>query len=288
LDDTLLTFSSSSTTSTNTLVDVVDVDDDKAKIVSSSPSCTTKLSLSPGRSMSICKLIHWMDRFLAHYVTFVSSAANQDKGFKFVQWTLWLFSRIYPKYKQSLLKRSWDISLARYLLRWYGMPVALDAIRNGSWDDANSPRLGRLMAWSMFLYYPLEHVAYIHWTSPNANMKIANRYSALSCRCWLLYLMAELIQGIWNWIRLYRESSSMLTNQVGNKKSSYRTPSLVSQEIQLMRSALFTLPCLHWSLDKWDTEPWLSDSICSGLSWLESVVCMYQAIRKQVLDSQTS
>jgi hypothetical protein len=223
----------------------------------------------------------WLDRFLVHYNKFVSSSANQDKGLKFVQWTLWLLSRLHPAKKQALLKSSFDVSFARYILRFYGMPSALEAIRNSSWEDSKShlgSTTGKLMAWSMLAYYPLEHIAYVKWTSPELlpNSLNANRFSAYSCRFWLMYLIAELIQGSMRLRRLYQERKEIDDDKL---KKHQIEASITSEQIQMVRSALFTVPCLHWSLPKWDTEPWLSDGVCNGINWFESVVCLYQAIR---------
>ena len=227
----------------------------------------------------------WLDRFLMHYNQFVSSSANQDKGLKFIQWTLWLFSRLNPAKKKALLKCSFDVSFARYLLRFYGMPSALEAVRNSSWEDSTSSlgrTTGKLMSWSMLIYYPLEHVAYLKWTSPElipVSLN-ANRFSAYSCRFWLVYLVAELVQGSMRLRRLYHElSQDEEDDDTNNERRKEVQVSITSEQIQMVRSALFALPCLHWSLPKWDTEPWLSDGVCNGINWVESVVSLYQAIR---------
>lgn len=227
----------------------------------------------------------WLDRFLLHYNKFVSSSANQDKGLKFIQWTLWLFSRLHPGKKQALLKCSFDVSFARYLLRFYGMPSALEAVRNSTWEDSISSwgrTTGKLMAWSMLIYYPLEHVAYLKWTSPELipSSINANRFSAYSCRFWLVYLVAELVQGSMRLRRLYNERSQYgEADESSIKRREQVQVSITSEQIQMVRSAMFTLPCLHWSLPKWDTEPWLSDGVCNGINWVESIVSLYQAIR---------
>ncbi|KAI2506022.1 hypothetical protein MHU86_8433 [Fragilaria crotonensis] len=234
------------------------------------------------QKLSVSARKGWFDRFLVQYNKFVSSSANQDKGLKFVQWTLWLLSRLHPGKKQALLKCSFDVSFARYLLRFYGMPSALEAVRNSSWEDSTSSwgkTTGKLMAWSMLVYYPLEHVAYLKWTSPELlpSSLNANRFSAYSCRFWLLYLVAELVQGSVRLRRLYHERT---LQEDGREEVQV---SIASEQIQMLRSALFTLPCLHWSLPNWDTDPWLSDGMCNGINWVESVVSLYQAIRAHCL-----
>lgn len=268
-----------------------------------------------------------LDRFLLHMVKFTSSAANQDKGLKLFQWTLLLCSKFHQnssKQREGLAKVSSDISFARYLLRFYGLPACLEAIRSGSWGGASkwSQALGRAMAWSMLVYYPLEHVAYLKWTSPHvlpATLN-ANRFSAMSCRFWLLYLVCEMIQSIlhlnemehtrktlqdeqvgFNFMYVSGESSttthcSIFTHSLSRENlthlpiHSFKSPTDDQQlatlnntktntQLQLVRSALFTLPCIEWSLPQWDTHPWLDANVVNSLMWLESVVSMYQSIR---------
>lgn len=228
----------------------------------------------------------WLDRFLVHYNKFIASGANQDKGLKLFQWTLWLFSRVYPSKKDSLQKSSLDISFARYILRFYGFPSTMEAVRNGSWEDSQSylGRLsGKLMAWSMLGYYPLEHVAYIRWTAPALlpSSVNANRLSAYSCRFWLLYLLAELAQGTMRLRHLYhsRKELTAAGKQDDHDVLATLDDSIRNQQLQIARSALFTFPCIHWALPKWDTDPWLSEDTCNGLMWIESLVSMYQAVR---------
>lgn len=226
----------------------------------------------------------WIDRFLIHYNKFISSAANQDKGLKLMQWTFWLFTRIYPSKKAPLQKTSFDISFARYLLRFYGIPSTIEAVRNGSWEDSSSLLgrfSGKVMAWAMLGYYPLEHVAYVRWTAPEllpASWN-ANRLSAYSCRFWLLYLFGDLAQGTLRLQRLYRSRKELLTTEDYEHALTTIDISIRSEQLQIARSALFTVPCIHWALPKWDTEPWLSEDFSNGLMWLESVVSLYQAVR---------
>lgn len=224
-----------------------------------------------------------LDRLLVHYNRFIGSGANQDKGLKLFQWTLWLFSRVYPSRKAALIKTSGDISFARYLLRFYGFPSSLEAIFNRSWEDGKTTLggvTGKLMAWAMLGYYPLEHVAYVRWTSPEllSNQYNANKLSAYSCRFWLVYLLAEMTQTVMRLRRLYREQDEKDETALVTLQQSIR-----NEQLQLARSALFTVPCIHWALPKWDTDPWLSEGCCNGLMWLESVVSMYQAIRSYSL-----
>lgn len=235
-----------------------------------------------------------LSNLLPHYNTFISSSANQDKGLKVLQWTLWFFSKIYSKKKKELYKVSTDISFARYILRFYGLPSAIEAIQNKSWEDTSTGYLGeitgKLMAVAMAVYYPLEHLAYIRWTSPELipGRISANKLSSYSCRLWLVYILAELTQSILRLRSLYASHKKLLKDGSCDGGANKQNPdetllklqqSIHSEWLQLSRSALFTLPCIDWSLPKWDTEPWLSDSFGKGLMWMESLVSIYQALR---------
>jgi len=226
-----------------------------------------------------------IDSFLQHTVKFTSSAANQDKGLKLFQWTLLLASKLFhsKNKREGVAKVSTDISFARYLLRFYGLPACIEAIRSGSWGGSSkwSKLLGKAMAWSMLVYYPLEHVAYLKWTSPHVVPKSirANQWSAISCRFWLVYLVCEMIQSVLH-LREMEKNRETLRQHDDDKSDQVAqlTRSMTNTELQLVRSALFTLPCLEWSLPRWDTHPWLDTSVVNGLMWLESVVSMYQSV----------
>jgi hypothetical protein len=49
-----------------------------------------------------------------------------------------------------------------------------------------------------------------------------------------------------------------------------------SERLEIIRNLLCTLPTIHWSLPKWDTDPWLTSDLLNTLVWLESVVCLHQ------------
>ena len=162
-----------------------------------------------------------LDRFLIAFNKFSSSGANQDKGLKVMQWSLSLLSSFStttttPHYYNKL---SNEISMARYLLRFFGLPGALQALRQGTWDDRRTSSImgkitGRIMALSMLGFYPLEHLSYLGWTSPDALpislRRQANRFSAYSCRCWLVYLVAEMTQSYYALQHLYRSKERVL------------------------------------------------------------------------------
>ena len=207
-----------------------------------------------------------VDQWLQKYVQFTSSAFKQDKVLKVVQYSLWIISRYWGK--EPLSKLSLEISWTRYVNRFFGLPAALEAARSGSWGKPKS--LGKAMAWSMLLYYPLEHIAYLKWQSPklfqgknssSQKSRLAEKASAWSCRFWFVYIVLDIV----------RSSLALKKNDIGVSEKRM-------ERLQVMRNALFSLPAIHWSLPKWDTHPWLPDELVNGLMWLESVVCMYQAV----------
>ena len=183
--------------SETSLVKVVSTDDGK------SPASTT-----PSQQNAL-------DKFLRNYVKFTSSASNTDRSLKLLQWTLWLAS--YMKQSQGLKKLSLDLSFARYALRLLGLPASMEAARSGSWGNKTHPWLGQIMAWSMIGYYPMEHVAYLRWQAPqllpNQN---AERWSAWSCRCWLLYIVTDMTQSALKLKGLLKDKRELLENKAAN------------------------------------------------------------------------
>jgi hypothetical protein len=251
-------------------------------------------------------------RFLKFYVTFVASASHQDRALKVLQWTLWLLSTSCSSSRsqsRSILRKYYlDIGYVRFGTRLLGLPSAIEAVLSGSWAVTDSPRhltlhrqLGRILATSMLGYYPLEHAAYALWMMPphtslaakhQAN-RTAERLSAWSCRFWLLYIVAETTQCALQWKELRDEQQQLLQQQkVGgdydsddNERTKVRAAALqnavTNTQLQLSRNALFFLPCIHWALPNWDRDPWLPERFVNSLMWTESVISLYQSVRRQ-------
>jgi hypothetical protein len=243
-----------------------------------------------------------------------------------------------------------EISMARYVIRLLGFPTALEAFRNNSWtiqsnyehDESNKNHnayyywIGKVLAGSMVLYYPTELLAYVHWMAPQlfppslSTPRTGNRWSYISCRFWVLYILAELMQCLMQRDELRRQQLAVMENENKNNHSqkinqndlslsstsvdkivvvsetedshddnsssddihsrkqnnkddllepiaaSYR-----SNQLQIYRNLLFLLPCINWSLPNWDVQPWLNEKTVNILMWLESVVCIHQAIMNQ-------
>eukprot|EP00548_Thalassiothrix_antarctica_P018237 CAMPEP_0194190220 /NCGR_PEP_ID=MMETSP0154-20130528/62197_1 /TAXON_ID=1049557 /ORGANISM="Thalassiothrix antarctica, Strain L6-D1" /LENGTH=127 /DNA_ID=CAMNT_0038912025 /DNA_START=9 /DNA_END=388 /DNA_ORIENTATION=+ len=127
------------------------------------------------------------------------------------------------------------------------------------------------MSWSMVLYHPLEHLAYIRWTSPDlyppssgasTTIKNANRLSALSCRFWFAYIIIDIVQAIYRIEQIKRQKKKELV-LCGDEESDDLVQldrSMVDERLRGLRSLLFTFPCYSWSLSDWDTNPWLSET----------------------------
>jgi Peroxisomal biogenesis factor 11 (PEX11) len=263
-----------------------------------------------------------LDRFLQGYTKFMGPGIHQDRGLKLLQWSLWMFSYYAtndnqkPILRDALKKLYNELSFARYVIRLLQLPTALEAARSGSWSAASSldshksihKILGQVMAWSMIGYYPLEHGAYVQWQAPRllfpktgGPSRLAEKLSAWSCRFWLAYIVAEMVQC---YLKLREESQKL--QAIGHQKktdehsdddddddeedsnnnnqrqiTTSAPPNLAamrSLRLQIVRDCLFAIPALQWALPNWDTDPWLPTPVIHTMMWLESVVCMYQSI----------
>jgi hypothetical protein len=254
--------------------------DQKMKRTADSAAVVVQKQKSPHILLSL------LDRVLKRYVSYMSSALHQDRGLKFLQWTLWLISELIkgrnPSRSKNLRKLYLDVSFARYVTRLLGFPAALEASVSGSWTPSSvryGPAMkwiGRALSWSMAAYYPTEHVAYIQWMLPGAYppaKRTAERWSYISCRFWLLYVVAEAAQCMFQWKEL--ASTPDRDDEHDNKLAkAERQAALRKVKVLLSRNLLFLLPCINWSLPNWDVDPWLPESVINSLMWLESVVCL--------------
>jgi Peroxisomal biogenesis factor 11 (PEX11) len=181
--------------------------------------------------------------------------------------------------------------------------------------DRKYQTIGHILAYSMVAYYPAEHVAFFLWMNPNAESFLnlsAEVWFYISMRCWLVYLLAESAQCMIKYYELRQHKVSMqkskkddiyysqqcskntldfkpnrtdLSNGENNDNTTIDiTPIELNDEIYniimlLVRNTFYLLPCIHWSMSSWDTNPWLPDLMVNGLMWSEAVLCLYQAIR---------
>jgi hypothetical protein len=215
---------------------------------------------------------------------------------------------------QWITKISYDICYARYVTRLLGLPIAIEGALSGSWASCSYTNnakydsiyrvIGHILAYSMIAYYPVEHVAFFLWMNPNAETILdmpADVWFYMSMRCWLVYLVTESLQCMLKYFELSRYKVLVLqskkndlvrspqyptSNAFSNDDDSKSevTPKELDGEIYnvvllLVRNSLYLLPCIHWSLTTWDTNPWLPDTMVNGLMWSEAVLSLYQAIQ---------
>ena len=283
-----------------------------------------------------------LQKYLAFYIKFVSTPVNQDKLLKLLQWSLYMCSlaTISRRKNASLPTSQWlhklygEVSWARYILRILQFPMALDAVLNHRWtaqalkcDDASSTTqriynvIGKVLSYSMLVYYPTELMAYLLWMKPPAPLQLSSaaatvssheircsdgaclvqksrwfalyappqpstwppeKWSYLSCRCWLAYVVAELVQSVVQWKELQQPEPRDVDPNTNVDVRHQRT--MIA--LQSIRNALFMLPCLQWSLPKWDTEPLCPTYTINTLMWFESLVSLYQAVLAQRYSQQ--
>ena len=192
-----------------------------------------------GKKSSALKLLK---AFLSGYLKFIESPHRQDSILKTAQYSLWLLSKFYPnsgtkrdiphRIAKSLLNLQGEISWARYLFRFFGLPAAINGVdltKNDWATGNNSKRLGQVMSWTMVAYYPLEHLSYLFWKAPdirwlpcalptpvpttydvtscqirdhnrNSNRRfysstqLASKASAWSSRFWLAWLISDIVR----------------------------------------------------------------------------------------------
>lgn len=168
-----------------------------------------------------------LDKFLATYCSFSARTFTTDQGLKVLQWSLWALSYVTKSNKHnkhlspSLRKLYLELSFTRYILRFYGFLQSLEGYRSGSWaggDKWENPLIPKIakyvLAGSMLLYYPLEHVAYVGWQVPKLVPRVnANKFSAMSCWFWTIYIVGDFWMNCLKWKELKKKlGETMLLN----------------------------------------------------------------------------
>jgi hypothetical protein len=223
-------------------------------LTGSAISCSVSTACSCRASL---RLREW----LAVYVEFLlASHYHQDHLLKALQWTTWLASVLVASSPPSQI--STDLTYARYTIRLLEWPIAIQAALTGAWTtvvpsstDKNNDQnrldrdhqslfnwVGRFLSWSMVGYYPTEHIAFLLWMLPlswqNPELaRVAVVMSSWSCRCWLVYLVADLVQTV---LLCQRQQHNRSMMDAVDAKESRRL------HLQVTRTALFLLPCIHW------------------------------------------
>lgn len=292
-----------------------DSDSDHDRKDQETSDTTTMAPLStPSTNPAVHFMSHRIDNCLKEFATFSSSTVHSDRGIKLMQYTLWFLSKAshlltsdplsHKVRSESLLKLQRELSTTRFILRFYGMPQALQAVLQpdlwagscGSrpWNDVRIYNLAKVMAWSMLLYHPLEHISYIKskvelenhvMKHPRTGVKTkvtmrvwpkgisGNAFSVWSCRAWMVFIVAE-----WRscWLK-----NKELGERIHKDKQKETDDSLSQLQkliklnrLQMMRCALFSIPCLQWSMYR----PIVSDNMVGCLTFAEAITCFYQSI----------
>lgn len=245
-----------------------------------------------------------IDKFLSTYGSFSGSTFTADQGLKILQWSSWAISYATRRsddtsdLSPSLGKLYGEVSMARYLLRFFGFLQSLEGYRSGSWaggtwKDARVGKIAKyLMAGSMLFYYPLEHVAYAGWKMPRSVRVDANRVSAASCIFWTSYIVGDFWASCLKWKELkanLRGLREVLTG-VKRRDDKIAMAAVLDEEqvilkkirhikLQLLRCLLFILPAINWSLPNWATNPLLGELPLNGLMLVEAYTSVYQSLR---------
>ncbi len=241
-----------------------------------------------------------IDYFLSQFGKFADKSLFMERGIKLVQWTFWLVSKLTKNHQRlpkdlspSLRKVYSDLTMMRYVLRFYGFPPALQAVihpgswagsppNKQSWEDKRIVKLADIMAWSMFFYHPLEHIAFAQWKMPKLLRRVdGNKLSAVSCRFWLVYIFADWISSYLKNCELQKYKTLLLSKEEDASSEleiNQIEKCIKMNKLQMVRNFFFAPPCFTWSLNKWATDPLLSENIVNGMSWAEAIVCLYQSL----------
>jgi hypothetical protein len=229
-----------------------------------------------------------LNKFLTIYCTWAGSSLYSERGIKLAQWLMWLLSQMTKNTNKfgsdlspSLRKIYLDLSMMRYFLRFYGWPVAIDGVISddgNQWKDTRISKISKIMAWSMVFYYPLEHAAAIKWNMPKYFQRIdANKFSAWSCRCWLVYILGDLISSYLKLHELEQKRIDMKHTENPGEMDEIEK-SITINRLQVLRNVFYLPPCISWSRNDWATSPWLSENWVNGLSLAEAITNIYQSI----------
>ena len=193
-----------------------------------------------------------LDRFLGTYGAFSGSTFTADQGLKILQWSSWAVSYATQSrcanLSPSLRKLYNEVSMTRYVLRFYGFLQSLEGYRSGSWAGGtwDNPLIAKVakyaMAGSMLLYYPLEHVAYAGWQMPKLAKVNANKVSAISCVFWTTYIIGDFWVSCLKWNEL-KEKLGDLREVLAGKKRDDEKEAVVSFVIGLVSYAVCRLSC---------------------------------------------
>ena len=188
--------------------------------------------------------LKFLKLLLSRYLQFIQSPHRQDSILKTVQYSLWLLSKFYRnsgttkrqiplRVAESLLKLQGEISWTRYVLRFFGLPAAINDVdlnlktSLSTDNNFNQRLLGQVMSWTMVAYFPLENLSYLFYKAPEirwlpcavpstpkiedatscqnidsrkttgyyySSARLASATSAWSCRFWATWIVLDILR----------------------------------------------------------------------------------------------
>ncbi len=132
---------------------------------------------------------------------------------------------------------------ARFINRLFGAPLFLESLIRAWNTKGVLGKCDRAMAWSMILYYPLEHVWWLSTLKPKLVNVNSDKWSIWSCRFWTVYVLADLLQGV---IRM-RQTQKLAAEEKDEKKRNALKKQLRNQLIGYTVSFSDFPLALQWS-----------------------------------------
>ncbi|KAH9078700.1 hypothetical protein Ae201684P_019775 [Aphanomyces euteiches] len=201
---------------------------------------------------------------LVKFATFTSSSYKADKyyksmgyGFAFLARAIELYSKKPTRHSRGLSAVATQISFARFVTRFTGIPQTLEALKSGSWvgadDDEHIKQLVNAQCYAMLLYYPLEHLSFVGWVAPKWFPSIdPNKCSRQSCIAWGTFVALDLYVNHKRLDILAAQEKAIgntLDMSDEDRKKSLATIQAKRSYIQInqIRNMLFLPLCIHWS-----------------------------------------
>jgi len=201
---------------------------------------------------------------LSKYNTILTNVYAIDNFLRVVTYTCALYLASAPKstFAEWLADLKAKVSETRFINRIVvGLPASVEGYYAYGDSQSVDAMLGRIMALSMILYHPLEHV----WWASTLKTKLfdinGNEWSKWSCRCWVVYVLCDLIGTL----RRIRDIDAK--------------PQQDASTVKTRRNLLIWLSCIaadaplaiHWSMD---SGPF-SDSVLNWAGWYGGVAGLY-------------
>ena len=229
---------------------------------------------------------------LKSFVEFSSLTVNQDKVLRFLQFGIWFVAKLYApnsEGREALKVVSIEIGLARYVTRFLGWPSALEALWNGTWtnkDSSTYPRwslfFGDLTALGMLIYFPNEHVAFLHVKAPQwvkATSGSAELWCAWSARGWVASIATDIAQGIISWNDALHKQQLGTSTNASQENETNTLKNIQQAKFQILANALILLPALREGLaPEWkEFGVWFTEDMANFLQLIEAIVVLYEA-----------